>query len=43
LSIDVEEKYWLERDFEEKEVWEVIKCMERDKALGPDGFTMVFF
>jgi hypothetical protein len=42
-SIDVEEKCWLERDFEEKEVWEVIKGMEGDKSPGPDGFTMAFF
>jgi hypothetical protein len=43
LSIDVEEKCWLETDFEEKEVWEVVKGMERDKAPGPDGFIMAFF
>jgi hypothetical protein len=42
-SIDVEEKCWFERDFEEKEVWEVIKGMEGDKSPGPDGFTMAFF
>jgi hypothetical protein len=43
LSIDEEDKNWLERDFEEKEVWEVVKGMEGDKAPGPDGFTMAFF
>jgi hypothetical protein len=42
LSID-EEKNWLERDFEEKEVWGVVKGMEGDKAPGIDGFTMAFF
>ena len=42
-SIDVEEKCWLERDFEEKEVWEVVKGMKGDKASSPDGFTMAFF
>jgi hypothetical protein len=42
-SIDEEEKVWLEKEFEEMEVWEVMKGMEGDKAPGPDGFTMVFF
>jgi hypothetical protein len=42
-SIDEEEKAWLEREFEEMEVWEVVKGMEGDKAPGPDGFTMAFF
>jgi hypothetical protein len=34
---------WLERDFEEMEVWEVVKGMDGDKALGLDGFIMAFF
>ena len=42
-SIDEEEKVWLEREFEEMEVWEVLKGMEGDKAPRPDGFTMAFF
>jgi hypothetical protein len=42
-SIDEEEKMWLERDFEELEVWEVVKGMDGDKAPRPDGFTMAFF
>ena len=42
-SIDEEEKNWLERDFEEEEVWEVVERMEGDKAPGPNGFTMAFF
>jgi hypothetical protein len=42
-SIDEEEKMWLERDFEELEVWEVVKGMDGDKAPGLDGFTMAFF
>ena len=33
---------WLERDFEESEVLEVIKELQGDKAPGPDGFTMSF-
>jgi hypothetical protein len=43
LSIDAEESIWLERAFEEKEVWDVIKDWKGDKAPGPDGFTMAFF
>jgi hypothetical protein len=39
----MEGKIWLERDFEENEVWEVVKGMEGDKAPGPDGFSMAFF
>jgi len=42
-SIDVEERIWLERDFEEQEVWEVVRDLNGDKAPGPDGFTMAFF
>jgi hypothetical protein len=42
-SIDEEEKVWLEREVEEKEVWEVLKGMEGDKSPGPDGYTMAFF
>jgi hypothetical protein len=33
----------LEEPFEENEVWEVIKGIDRDKAPGPDGFSMAFF
>jgi hypothetical protein len=43
LSIDAEETIWLERAFEEKEVWDVIRDLNGDKAPGPDGFTMAFF
>jgi hypothetical protein len=41
--LNVEEASILEEPFEEKEVWEVIKGMDRDKAFGLDGFTLVFF
>jgi hypothetical protein len=41
-SIDADESIWLEREFEEK-VWDVVRVMDRDKAPGPDGFTMAFF
>jgi hypothetical protein len=43
ISIDEDESIWLERDFEGKEVWDVIRELNGDKAPGPDGFTMVFF
>ena len=33
----------LESMFEEREVWEVVKGMDKDKAPGPDGFSMAFF
>ena len=33
----------LEASFKEKEVMEVVKGMDRDKAPGPDGFSMAFF
>lgn len=33
----------LELPFEEKEVFEVNKVMNRDKAPGPDGFSLAFF
>jgi hypothetical protein len=43
LSIDANESIWLEREFEEEEVRDVIRNLNGDKALGPDGFTMAFF
>jgi hypothetical protein len=43
LSIDAEESIWLERAFEEKEVWDVIRDLNGDKASSPNGFTMTFF
>jgi hypothetical protein len=42
LSIDTNESIWLEREFEE-EVWDVVRVMNGDKALGPNGFTITFF
>jgi hypothetical protein len=42
-SIDEGEKVWLEREFGEEEVWEVVRKMKGDKAPGPDGFSMAFF
>jgi hypothetical protein len=42
LSINADESIWLERRFEEEEVWDVIRDLNGDKALGPDSFTMAF-
>jgi hypothetical protein len=42
-SIDEVAASWLEKDFEEREVWEVVKTMNGDKAPGLDGYSMAFF
>jgi hypothetical protein len=42
-SMDEVEAIWLERAFEEEEVFEVVKAMNSEKATDPNGFTMVFF
>jgi hypothetical protein len=42
-SLDAVEASSLEFPFEEKEVLEVVKGMNRDKAPGPDGFSIAFF
>jgi hypothetical protein len=42
-SIGEEEVIWLEKTFEECEVFEVMKALNSDKAPGPNGFTMAFF
>ncbi len=42
-SFDEAKARWLARDFEEKEVWEVVKAMNSDKARGPDSFSTAFF
>jgi hypothetical protein len=42
-SLDVEEASRLELPFEEREVFKVIKGMNRDKAPSPNGFSMAFF
>jgi hypothetical protein len=41
--LNVEEASSLKDPFEEREVREVIKGMDRDKALGPGGFSLAFF
>lgn len=42
-SIDEAEASWLEGDSEEREVWEVVKAKNGDKAPSPDGFSLAFF
>jgi hypothetical protein len=42
-SLDASEAARLETLFEEREVLEVVKGMNRDKASGLDGFSMAFF
>jgi hypothetical protein len=42
-SIDDGEQSWMERDFEEGEVWEVVRNFKGNKAPGLDGFSMEFF
>uniref|UniRef100_A0A2N9H4G3 Reverse transcriptase domain-containing protein n=1 Tax=Fagus sylvatica TaxID=28930 RepID=A0A2N9H4G3_FAGSY len=41
--ISLEERDMLEKKFETKEVVQVVKDLQGDKAPGPDGFTMAFF
>ncbi|KAG6728212.1 hypothetical protein I3842_02G162400 [Carya illinoinensis] len=42
-SIEPQVASWLERAFEEDEVHDVIRKMEKDKVPGPDRFSMGFF
>jgi len=42
-NLDVGEASSLELPFEEREVLEVVKGLNRDKAPGPDGFTLAFY
>ena len=42
-SIQGEEASWLERLFEEDEVTQVVRSMNGDKSLGPNGFPLTFF
>ena len=41
--IEEEERLSLEKEFSKEEVIQVLREMEGDKALGPNGFTMAFF
>lgn len=38
LSEDV--KRWLERPFEEEEIWKIIKYCGKKKSLSPDGYPL---
>ena len=42
-SISVEDAIWLDRPFDEEEVFGVINNFNGDKALGLNGFSMAFF
>ena len=42
-SISMEDASWLDRPFEEEEVFGVINDFNGEKAPGPDGFSMAFF
>jgi hypothetical protein len=42
-NLDAGEASSLELHFEEREVLEVVKGLNRDKAPSPDGFTLAFF
>ncbi|XP_062170551.1 uncharacterized protein LOC133876290 [Alnus glutinosa] len=42
-TLDASEASSLELPFKEMEVLEVVKRLNRDKARGPDGFTLAFF
>jgi hypothetical protein len=41
--ISENERVVLERQFDKEEIVQVLKDFQRDKAPGPDGFTMAFF
>jgi hypothetical protein len=43
LSIDNGERIWMEQEFKEGKVWEVVQNFDGDKVTSPDGFTMAFF
>ena len=38
-----EDAIWLDRPFDEDELFGVVYNFNGNKALGPDGFTMAFF
>ena len=42
-QIEEAERGWIERRFEKDEIIQVVRNMEGDKALGPDGFSMTIF
>ena len=42
-SISEEDATWLDKPFDEDEVFGVVNEFKGDKSLGSDGFTMAFF
>ena len=42
-TLGEEDREWLERVFEEDEVFSVLKSMNGDETPGPDGLTIAFF
>jgi hypothetical protein len=42
-ALSMDEAARLEAPFEEREVREVVNSLDRDKAPGPDGFSLAFF
>ena len=42
-TLGKEDREWLERVFEEDEVFSVLKSMNGNETPGPDGFTIAFF
>ena len=42
-TLGKEDREWLERVFEEDEVFSVLKSMNGDETPSPDGFTIAFF
>ena len=38
-----EDALWLDRPFEEEEVFGVVSGFNGDKSPGPDGFSIAFF
>ena len=41
--IEEDERLSLEKEFSKEEVFQILREMEGDKALGLEGFTMAFF
>ena len=41
--ISEEDALWLDRPFEEEEVFGVVSGFNGDKSPGPDGFSIAFF
>lgn len=42
-SISGDEAKWIERPFDDDKVISVVKGLNGDKAMGPNGFSLLFF